>query len=922
MNKTNKSLLVKFLTVLCALCLSLSIVFGLVGCGKDEVTLKNAEINANGELVLTYSDGFVKTVPIVGKDGEDGEDLTECEHSLQTTTTSLKGATADVCYFQIDVCTKCKHTFYKASEHDLEEIEAREATCYAEGLTAGVGCRDCGYMESGEVIEKVAHTMESYFVAYQDPRKTPCIDGGFVVSACTVCKDAGQLGLVEGNYSQLRVDALGHQSTAWEKNEDPTEEEGGTLLADICTACGNTEVEMEIPALTDAKYTKECTKEKEQCTDKEEYTYTITVGAQEFKYVVETAQGNHKITETVTFENNKVYAYDEEIFKSFGNKPKTCGDAGFEVYFACVECGEDIHTKAKLSHQTVAEYNEANEIDVVLNQQYKCADGYYAQYTCGICEETVGDTTAEKNTYLKVNKVAHSYKYTVGDTKYGQDTEDESDDAIDLEGVCIYGCGAENDIEKATATYNKEDANCTTAGKETWTVTAINGEALETPLVAEAEIAIKKHTLDGVDMDLKKVYDWNEWSTKLSSFGNVPQSCSAGGFSVKFVCDVCEIEYLVSAAIPHTIPTDPNPETSKNEAITVVEALCGIKGSTSYVCAKSDCGKTVTTEIAALTHSYTYTMEIEGDTATITGTCVNGDKHTETEEEDNDSTETLTAANVAEATKVVTHTVPVAELTEVSRNAATCEEEGSVTYSWNNGAASATITLEKVAHKLNNKDMDLKKVYELPIEGISVFGNTTPACDEDVPGQGKFICDACEVEFLIGVKKAHTKPEGYEEIVVPCDGQATDNSYTCTTCNEYQEIIVQPSNHNYAYYVASIFDGTEKTAKTYKAQVEISCTICEDLKETLTLPALADFAEANVQVITTASCQEAGVVEYTYSHLTYGELKFRIVTPKVDHDLAEPTLTWTYDGNVYTGKICATEGDTIIITSVTPVPVA
>ena len=59
-NKTNKSLLIKFLTIICALCCCLGLVFGLVGC-DEAVSISKTEI-VDGNLVITYTDGHTENL--------------------------------------------------------------------------------------------------------------------------------------------------------------------------------------------------------------------------------------------------------------------------------------------------------------------------------------------------------------------------------------------------------------------------------------------------------------------------------------------------------------------------------------------------------------------------------------------------------------------------------------------------------------------------------------------------------------------------------------------------------------------------------------------------------------------------------------------------------------------------------------------
>ena len=62
--------------VICTICLLLCSIFALTSCNSDDpVGIISAEINEDGELVLTYSDGNEQNLGVVvGKDGSDGKD--------------------------------------------------------------------------------------------------------------------------------------------------------------------------------------------------------------------------------------------------------------------------------------------------------------------------------------------------------------------------------------------------------------------------------------------------------------------------------------------------------------------------------------------------------------------------------------------------------------------------------------------------------------------------------------------------------------------------------------------------------------------------------------------------------------------------------------------------------------------------------
>ena len=69
----------KICSIVCVVCLLFSFSFALSSCNSnDAVGIESAQINENGELVLTYSDGTEQNLGVVvGKDGADGTNGTD-----------------------------------------------------------------------------------------------------------------------------------------------------------------------------------------------------------------------------------------------------------------------------------------------------------------------------------------------------------------------------------------------------------------------------------------------------------------------------------------------------------------------------------------------------------------------------------------------------------------------------------------------------------------------------------------------------------------------------------------------------------------------------------------------------------------------------------------------------------------------------
>lgn len=903
--KTMKSMLIKILSVICAFSCCFALCFGLVACGEEEVVIVGSSIN-NGKFVLTYSDGSSKEYDIIGKDGvdgEDGKDLTACAHENKVEVGSeiklknLGEESATICTLQQAVCLDCDHVFVVSAGHDLQNYGGREATCYANGETAGKKCSVCDYLAEGATtIDKstVAHTEKTYFIAYGETDKSPCTHGGFLITVCEVCREQGINEILE----KVDVAPLGHVSSNWyfaSEDDKPTKAEKGTLTAAICDDCGMSNVTKELPKLNATDYVETLEVAKEKCTDTETYNYKIVIGEQEFNFEYVTEAGNHKVTDTIVFEDGKVYTYDAAIFKKFGNAEETCAASGFDVFFECKDCEQFIQTKAKVAHKTVFEVADNPETEAVetptVDTPATCTtDGAYAPYVCPVCEETITSVEA-----LAIPKLGHKFEsYRIDSTN--------ADGTVNLISNCVrYAeCGIVDTIANAKAVYNKEEATCLKAGKETWTVTEVNGVALEEALVAENVLVVVPHKLGDEEIDLDKVYDWTVYEEKgFKGFGNVEYTCEDGGFNVFFYCSSCEEPISVSAEVPHTVPADPTPDDNINELITVTPPTCGVIGSEVYTC--TVCYEEQTKYIDALVHEVTYSMTVDNkgtdtvadDIATIKATCVHGDKHVD-----------------ADTREEVVYNDLLTKLVKTEKVKATCLVDGIDTYTWTNGteSLSADVNTGKAFHKLNGKYINDTETQYIG-NGIVAMGNSTPACNSTTPGQGMFTCEHCEKPISVPVKEAHTKPAtGVATTPASCTAAGSVN-YVCAKCNENVSEPIEQLSHKVAYVASTYVAPTD----TEDGEIKVACATCDTKGDTVVLPKLSDAKLAGSEgatnytykVVSEASCQADGVITYTYVDATYGAYSFNIVVPAVDHDVNDvPEYTWIYNGKLYTGKVC------------------
>ncbi len=941
--KTNKSLLVKFLTVLCALCLSLSVAFGLVACGEEEVkSVVGAEINSENKLVLIYSDGSKSEgMDIVGKDGvdgEDGKDLTACDHKnsvisdykMPINSIDPEAKFADICTIQQAVCLDCDYLYVVAHGHDFKDVDAVAATCYAEGHEAGKECKDCGYFTGGKETEKVPHTEKTYFIAYEDEKMSPCTHGGFLVTVCEVCRAQG----INEILNKSVVGGLGHSSTAWrfaQELDKPTLNREGKLTASVCDDCGMPGVEKIIPALNETDYVKTTKVAKVKCTDKEIYNYAYKLGEQTFNFEVESEAGKHVIgydeDGNAIYHDREIYAYDEDLFSLIeveGIANATCKvPTNANAFFICQEegCNTNVGVKVVTDHKTVTEVL-GNEPAVATPSGCE-TKGYYVSYTCPDCATVIGDTQEEKDAYLAfdLNGKGHDYEYKITKTYEGTAN-------VDLLGICKNGCGVDDTSKiNVTATYEKKDATCKDTGFEKWTITEIDGVALDEALEVTNTIEKLNHKLDGefMDLDADAPYSWNEWKDRgmfdLEIDGAITHTCSEGGFIVGFVCSECGTNVGTTAQVDHLIPVVDGEEvyqTTKGVCSSNPDDIVNIEKY--YICARTECGKKQVVETIVVTHKYEYTYEVTNDNGTpndksddeitITGTCVNAELH----------------ANDTGAT--VVYVKKLSELSSSVTKVATCKEKGEITYSWTEDGANISIPVEtpKALHTyvINGEKVEINNNMPVTLApGMSLLDETVPACGSTpTEVNAFFICANEDCGAKVGIKAvtAHKEPENKEDYIEYTDakcGVAGSKKFYCDGCESEVTLPIDALEHVKAYD----YDTLVKPDADTMGSINVVCTRegCGANIYTVDIPKLTDASNATGSTYTyeiknEASCQGFGVITYTYKDVTYGEVVFDVVTPAVDHDVNDvPEYTWEYNGKIYTGKVCKLGEDKHIV---------
>lgn len=135
--------------------------------GNDGKGISSAKINSAGELVITYTDGTIQYLgKVKGEDGEDGEDgvAFSCEHPQYSEWNTEIEAGCTSVGVSLRECLTCGNTDYKftpANGHDWsgEEFEIIPVTCTQSGIKV-VGCANCNATTT-VTVPALSHSYEN-----------------------------------------------------------------------------------------------------------------------------------------------------------------------------------------------------------------------------------------------------------------------------------------------------------------------------------------------------------------------------------------------------------------------------------------------------------------------------------------------------------------------------------------------------------------------------------------------------------------------------------------------------------------------------------------------------------------------------------------------------------------------------------------
>ena len=815
--QVNKSLLKKIVGLLSVLCLAVVMAFGLVACGGK--TIASTTINAQGHLIVTYSDNSTEDLGlVVGQNGVDNVGLKDgCTHAFVEHT--VKYANCSEEGIVLKVCTLCKgqvigttaknpelHGSYevKLIEDGIgpngEEIavpvlvyesfetkggDYKAATCFEDGFNQTV-CGGCGEELANAPIAKFEHKRPDGSSAYVHVEGAvldgnACINGTFDGEVCTLCNDVQN--------AVYHAPTLGrHTTTAdWKVVAAPTKDAAGEIKG-VCAVC-ETEQTMELPKLTDAVYSHYVpTCQTVSTEDQEVYSITDYLGDfdAEFKFDIEIGHkvGTASFIEGNTYEYVDVKALVEsgDIAWSAGN-PGNCMETKYATY-QCDDCQEKIVILAKGDHK----YEDVKSEGVTVMHDATCDDPAYYEQICTVCQDKKAVTVGNANghTWVKVSEAPGSAANTL---------------------IINVKCSVCEKTDTVDATYvSTQEATCS-APKTIKYSYELMGETKYID-ITEGTKSGHKATLSGVTYEFTEgaltTYEYDVISDLVDagliswSAGN-PGDCTEEKFAIVNECDDCKEQIVFMAKGTHVwkdvVGEDNNP--------IVHPATCTTAAYSEQVCDK--CGETKKITIGeANGHTYEKISETAGEG---------------------------TALIINAKCKVCGDEITV-EATFVKENGATCEAPASKEYTYvlngvteNLTIVEGTVSAHKTASGLEiiegaSYEYDDIKDYMAEITwSAGAPGNCKDA---------KFAiikCTMCTHDIVFQSKGTHTyanEPDkDAQGNVIKKDPTCTEDGYnaiyTCTACGEYKKVEtsdkVLATGHDWE---AEVVDGT----------IKLTCATC------------------------------------------------------------------------------------------------
>lgn len=605
----------------------------------------------------TCSETGVKTYTCSRCGGTKTEDIPKTkhdyeEHVVKAPTCTEKG----VSYY---VCKNCGLTTSRrqtpATGHIHTEVRNQKDATYKEnGYTGDTYCKDCGKkLETGTVIPKLVEKEHDY--------------GEWVLDQAPTCKKYGARHRICKNCGDREVDVLDKVDHSWELvSTTPATCTIGEIQHYKCSVCGETkDVTLSNP-LGEHSWDEGKVTQKATCTEDGEKTYTCTVCNTTKTEVIPATGHQHK-----------------EVRNA---KKATCTEDGYTGDTYCTDCNTKLESGTvinKLGHtwdngvitkeateteEGVKTYTcktcgetKTEKIPVAshhwdqgtITKKATCTENGEKTYYCidADCNKTYVETipaTGHQHTELRDKKTA-----TCGEDGYSGDLYCKDCGQLISKGAVVKATGHSWDSGKVT-----EVATCKKEGTKTYTCK--NCGETKTESIPKTE------------------HQWND--------GEVTKEATCAEEGVKtYTCSICK---------DTKAEVIPKKEHSFDEGKIQKEATCTEDGLKIYTC--KACGETKEEVLKATGHQHTELRNEKKATCTEEG--YTGDTYC------TDCGELIKKGSVTEKAG---HNWEV-----TSEEKATCEKDGSKTYTCADCKGTKTETISATGHKFDSwKTVKAQSIY-------------------------------------------------------------------------------------------------------------------------------------------------------------------------------------------------------------------
>lgn len=605
----------------------------------------------------TCSETGVKTYTCSRCGGTKIEDIPKTkhnyeEHVVKAPTCTEKG----VSYY---VCKNCGLTTSRrqtpATGHIHTEVRNQKDATYKEnGYTGDTYCKDCGKkLETGTVIPKLVEKEHDY--------------GEWVLDQAPTCKKYGARHRICKNCGDREVDVLDKVDHSWELvSTTPATCTIGEIQHYKCSVCGETkDVTLSNPlgehSWDEGKVTKKAT-----CTEDGEKTYTCTVCNTTKTEVIPATGHQHK-----------------EVRNA---KKATCTEDGYTGDTYCTDC----NTKLE-SGTVINKLGHTWDNGVITKEATETEEGVKT-YTCKTCGETKTEKIPVASHHWDQGTITKKATCTENGEKTYYCTDADCNKTY-VETIPATGHQHTELRDKKTATCGEDgysgDLYCKDCGQliSKGAVVKATGHSWDSGKVTEVATCKKEGT---------KTYTCkNCGETKTESIPKTEHQWNDGEVTKEATCAEEGVKtYTCSICKDTKAEVIPKKEHSFDEGKIQKEATCTEDGLKIYTC--KACGETKEEVLKATGHQHTELRNEKKATCTEEG--YTGDTYC------TDCGELIKKGSVTEKAG---HNWEV-----TSEEKATCEKDGSKTYTCADCKGTKTETISATGHKFDSwKTVKAQSIY-------------------------------------------------------------------------------------------------------------------------------------------------------------------------------------------------------------------